>query len=215
MADLPVHDGRSGRSRCPIPAFTMDQSRRSRWSDPRVHDGPKSAPAAGRLLDDLAVRLAGAGRRRSTRRWPRRGGRSAGVGGHPSALPGFGSSESVDTPPAVAAFAGSTTCRGGPNRRSVLERRQHSANRDVIAERRLEHVTRRGRRRVTFRFMRPELEARPEGVWICAYEIEGLPRRRSRLGAGIGLDEVQALIGALQAVRQDLRLKQENGLRLL
>jgi hypothetical protein len=48
MADLPVHDGRSGRSRCPIPAFTMGRSRRSRWTDPRVHDEPIFAFTMGR-----------------------------------------------------------------------------------------------------------------------------------------------------------------------
>jgi hypothetical protein len=42
----------------------------------------------------------------------------------------------------------------------------------VIAERQLERVTGRGRRRVTVRFMRPELEARVAGVWICPYEID-------------------------------------------
>jgi hypothetical protein len=41
MTDLGVHDG-------PIRAFTMRRSRRSRWTDPRVHDAPK--PAAGRMV---------------------------------------------------------------------------------------------------------------------------------------------------------------------
>jgi hypothetical protein len=88
------------------------------------------------------------------------------------------------------------------------------SNRDVIAERRLDLVTSRGARAITVRFMRPELEARPAGVWICVYEIQGLPRRRAFVRAAPGVDGVQALIGALQSARQDLRVLQEDGLRL-
>jgi len=84
----------------------------------------------------------------------------------------------------------------------------------VIAERRLEVSSRSGGRPVTIRFLRPELESRPAGVWICAYEIRGLPRRRRIIRAVPGVDEVQALIRALQGVRQDLRVQQEDGVDL-
>jgi hypothetical protein len=88
------------------------------------------------------------------------------------------------------------------------------SNRDVIAERRLDLLTSRGARPITIRFFRPELEARPAGVWICVYEIQGLPRRRAFVRAAPGFDGVQALIGALQYARLDLRVLQEDGVRL-
>ena len=87
-------------------------------------------------------------------------------------------------------------------------------HRIVIAERRLGVTSRSGGRFVTVRFLRPELQSRPAGVWICVYEIRGLPRRRRITRAVPGVDEVQALIGALQAARQDLRLQQEDGVDL-
>ena len=87
-------------------------------------------------------------------------------------------------------------------------------HRMVIAERRLEVSSRSSRRPVTVRFLRPELEAKPAGVWICVYEIRGLPGRRRIIRAVPGVDEVQALIGALQGVRQDLRVQQEDGVEL-
>jgi hypothetical protein len=43
MADLGVHDARFGRSRRPIPVFTMRRFERSRCPDPGVHDRPISA----------------------------------------------------------------------------------------------------------------------------------------------------------------------------
>jgi hypothetical protein len=79
-----------------------------------------------------------------------------------------------------------------------------AAQRTIIAERLLELVVGRRRRSVIVRIMRPEVEPVPAGSWICPYEITGLPGRRSWRRAGYGVDEVQALIGALQAARQDL-----------
>ena len=92
--------------------------------------------------------------------------------------------------------------------RTVIE------NRQVIAERQLQLQGGRGDRSVTVRFMRPELEAKPGGVWICVYEISGLPRRRRLLRSSAGVDDLQALLLALQAARQDLRVLRTEGLRL-
>jgi hypothetical protein len=67
---------------------------------------------------------------------------------------------------------------------------------------------------VTVRFLRPELEAKRAGVWICVYEICGLPRRGRFLRSAAGVDDLQALMLALQAARQDLRVLRAEGLRL-
>lgn len=84
----------------------------------------------------------------------------------------------------------------------------------IVAERRLE-LRRNGRvRSVTVRLRRPQRDPLPGGDWMCLVEVAGIPGRRPLLRASYGVDQMQALILAVQLIRLELRLLQDDGFHL-
>lgn len=84
----------------------------------------------------------------------------------------------------------------------------------IVAERRLE-LRRNGRLRpVTVRLRRPQRDPLPGGDWMCLVEVAGIPGRRPLLRASYGVDEMQALVLAVQLIRLELRLLQDDGFQL-
>jgi hypothetical protein len=78
------------------------------------------------------------------------------------------------------------------------------SDKDVIAERVLERKTSRGVRLMAVRISRPEEDERDASIWSCRVEFLGFPRRARLLRYGKGVDQVQALLIALQVVHQEL-----------
>lgn len=82
---------------------------------------------------------------------------------------------------------------------------------DVIAERVLERVTRRGARLITIRIFRPAEDPRDATVWACTVEFEGLPRRAKTTRTAHGVDQLQALLLAITILEQELKTLRASG----
>lgn len=83
-----------------------------------------------------------------------------------------------------------------------MSTRKASQLANTIAVRRLAVVGEPGRE-VVVTLGKPRPDPKPGGDWMCSYLVEGLPDARKR--AAHGVDAMQALLMALEAVRVALR----------
>jgi hypothetical protein len=85
------------------------------------------------------------------------------------------------------------------------------SSKDIIAERVLERPTPRGTRLMAIRIARPEEDPKDATVWMCTVEFRGLPGRAKVLRSAHGVDQLQALLLAINLIEHEVQALREAG----
>lgn len=85
---------------------------------------------------------------------------------------------------------------------------------EVILWRNLRLTTARKKHRVRVSIYKPDHDPLDYKTWRCVFRVTGLPGRERLVRACFGIDPLQALLLALQHLRLELLLLQEDGFEI-